>query len=448
LTDSYKVSHYKQYPPNTTNVYSYFESRGGEFPETLFFGLQYITKKYLVGKVITQEKIDEAELIFSTHFGNKSLFNKKGWEHILNKHDGCLPVIIKAVQEGSIIPTNNVLMTIENTDPEVPWLTNYLETLLVQTWYPTTVATLSKRIKWLIESFLGDSGTPELIDYKLHDFGFRGVSSVESAGIGGCAHLVNFKGTDTLESLQIARKYYNCSEAGFSIPAAEHSTITSWGKLHEKSAYVNMLNQFPEGTVAVVSDSYNIEKACHIWGKLKDKVLLRNGKLVIRPDSGDPPKVVLSCLEILGSYFGYITNSKNFKVLNDKVRLIQGDGINISMIWKILVEIQGAGWSADNISFGTGGTLLQKLNRDTQNFAFKCSSVTVNGLQRDVFKKPITDPNKNSKRGRLKLVNINGKYKTVSKKQLGEDLLVPIFRNGELLKDYTLEEIRSRANSY
>ncbi|GAI78100.1 unnamed protein product, partial [marine sediment metagenome] len=200
LTDSYKVSHYKQYPKNTTNVYSYFESRGGEYNEVVFFGLQYIVKKYLTTPV-TQQHVDEAATFLKDHFGTEELFNRKGWEYIVNNLDGKLPVRIKAVPEGTVVPTGNVLMTFESTDENCSWLTNYLETIGVQAWYGCTVATTSRDMKKTILEGLHKSGTPEQIDYKLHDFGFRGVSSVESAGIGGAAHLVNFKGTDTLAGL-------------------------------------------------------------------------------------------------------------------------------------------------------------------------------------------------------------------------------------------------------
>jgi len=232
-TDSYKVSHYLQYPPGTQHVYSYFESRGGAFPEIVFFGLQYFLKRYLEGPVVTAAHIAAAEELLSSHLAADSLFNRAGWEHILKQHGGHLPVKIRAIPEGTVVPTGNVLMTIENTDPACYWLTNYLETLLVQVWYPTTVATQSRSMKQVLNASLQRTGDPSLIDFKLHDFGFRGVSSVESAGIGAAAHLVNFRGTDTLAGIVLARHYYEEEMAGYSIPAAEHSTITSWGREHE-----------------------------------------------------------------------------------------------------------------------------------------------------------------------------------------------------------------------
>lgn len=448
-TDSYKVTHWQQYRPGTSHVFSFFESRGGRFPKITFFGLQYILKRYLTGEVVTSESIDEARDVFSRHFGNPELFNEQGWRHILKRHGGRLPIRILAIPEGTTVPVHNVLMTVENTDSQVPWLTNYMETLLCQVWYPITVCTQSREMRKLILMSLQRTGDPGEVDFKLHDFGFRGSTSIESAGIGGVAHLVNFKGTDTMEALVIARDYYQEPMAGFSIPAAEHSTITSWGKNNESSAFENMLTSFPTGSVAVVSDSYDIFNAClKIWGsELKDKVLQRDGVLIVRPDSGDPPSVVVKVLNILGESFGFTINNKGFKVLNPKVRVIQGDGIDYAMLEKILSAIEVEKWSADNLAFGSGGGLLQNVNRDTQKFAFKCSAICVNKIWRNVFKNPITDSSKKSKAGRLVLIKSGHAYSTVRDENTTEkNLLVPVFENGKLLKDYSLSEIRTRAN--
>jgi nicotinamide phosphoribosyltransferase len=451
-TDSYKVSHYRQYPPGTEIVYSFFESRGGIFSEVTFFGLQYILKRYLVGEVFNQADIDEAARNFAAHFGDESLFNRAGWERLLQKHGGNLPLLIKAVPEGATVPVGNVLMTIENTDLEFPWLTNWLETLLVQVWYPCTVATQSREMRKVVLRYLEETGDPCLIDFKLHDFGFRGSTSVESAGIGGAAHLVNFKGTDTIQALRVAHKYYSEPMAGFSIPAAEHSTITAWGKENEVDAYRNMLEQFPSGLVACVSDSYDIFNACkNLWGeKLREQVLARDGCLVVRPDSGDPPSVVVEVLETLRNAFGCDLNDRGYKVLNPKVRVIQGDGIDYKMLERILFNMKIFGWSADNIAFGSGGGLLQKVNRDTQRFAFKCSAVRVNGEWRDVIKTPVTDPGKNSKAGRLMLcLDDKHGYATIREEIANEcgfnDEMVTVFKDGELLTDWSFAEVRERA---
>jgi nicotinamide phosphoribosyltransferase len=455
LTDSYKVSHWKQYPALTNKIYSYWESRGGLFQDVVFFGLQGLINQYLLHS-ISQREVVEAEQLFNQHFGT-ALFNKQGWLDVIDyqkKNNYALPIIIKAIPEGTPVPVNNVLMTIENTDPRFYWLPNYLETLLSQLWYPSTVATLSRCVKQRVLGWLKNTGTPELIDFKLHDFGFRGVSSVESAGIGGAAHLINFKGTDTFHAINYIREYYPERDGatlmpGFSIPASEHSTITSWGRDHEVDAYRNMLDSYPEGLVAVVSDSYDIFNAVkNIWGgDLKQKVLERKGTLVVRPDSGDPITVCLKVIDELGEAFGYTVNEKGYRVLHPNVRVIQGDGVNYQSIGEILETLAKNNWSADNIGFGMGGGLLQNLNRDTQKFAFKCSYAEVNGEPRDVWKDPITDPGKTSKRGRLKLVKDDtGTYFTVPENDPRPNELVTYYSpQAEGDFETSFSEIRERA---
>lgn len=446
LTDSYKITHFAQYPPGTQKVYSYFESRGGPYP-VLFFGLQYYLTKYLEGVRVTNQHIADAMYVIDRHLGTSQKFNKEGWQYIADRHGGKLPVVIKAVPEGMVVPNHNVLMTIENTDPKCWWLTNYLETLLVQVWYACTVASQSREMKQTLLEFLEETGDPGGIAFKLHDFGFRGVSSVESAGIGGAAHLVNFTGTDTIPGLLVAMQYYEASMPGFSIPASEHSTITSWGRAREGDAFENMLDQYPDGLVACVSDSYDIHDACRtLWGgRLRDKILSRNGCLVVRPDSGEPSEIVVEVLNILGEKFGYETNAKGYKVLDPHVRVIQGDGIDMDSLPGILFALKDAGWSIDNVAFGSGGGLLQKLNRDTLKFAFKCSSVTVNDDESDVYKEPKTDSGKQSKRGRLKLVCENGVYSTRKMHEPGEDLLQEVFRDGDIKVKHKFHSIIGRA---
>ena len=445
-SDSYKYSQFNQYPPKTTVVYSYIESRGGKYDETVFFGLQAFIKEYLTAP-ITQAMIDEAELIITAH---GEPFNRAGWEYILRKHSGYLPVRIRAVPEGTIVPVKNVLATIENTDPACYWLTSFLETALLRAiWYPTTVATNSREIKKLILDSLQKTGDPASIDFKLHDFGARGVSSLESAGIGGAAHLVNFQGTDTVEALLFARRYYNADMAGFSIPAMEHSTVTSWGRENEVESYRNMLKQnaSPGGLVACVSDSYDIFKACELWGtELKQDVLDSGATVVIRPDSGDPATVVNDCLRILDKNFGHTINEKGFKVLNN-VRVLQGDGITHQTIRSIIFTITMSGYSVDNVAFGQGGALLQIVNRDDQKFAMKCSAALINGEWVDVFKDPITDKGKQSKKGRVTLYK-DGQgnfFSDVIDKDYPDELIT-VFEDGELIKEYTFAEVRVNSN--
>jgi nicotinamide phosphoribosyltransferase len=296
------------------------------------------------------------------------------------------------------------------------------------------------------------SGDPSTIDFRLHDFGCRGVTSIETAAIGSAAHLVNFRGTDTLPGLALLSESYGEDCAGSSIPASEHSTITAWGEAHELDAMRNMLEQYPEGTVACVSDSFDIFRACgEYWGgALRDQVLQRNGTLVIRPDSGDPAKVLCRVLEILGEKFPFTLNAAGFKVLDPHIRVIQGDGIDLHSLGAILEAITRHGWSADNLYFGSGGGLLQKVNRDTLKFAFKCSSVVVNGQARDVFKRPVTDPCKRSKFGRFKLIRGDRmeptSYSTVPEGSSGDDVLQTVFENGEVVQRTSFADVRRRAS--
>lgn len=447
-SDSYKYSQYNQYPEGTEYVYSYIESRGGLYDETVFLGLQAFIKEYLV-QPINAKDIYEAEEIILAH---GLPFYREGWEYILKYHDGFMPVRIEAVPEGTVVGTSNVLATIVNTDPKCWWLTSFLETALLRAiWYPTTVATNSREIKKVIRDALIESADSlDGLDFKLHDFGYRGVSSKESAGLGGMAHLVNFQGTDNIEAIVAARRYYNCDMAGFSIPAMEHSTVTSWGPSGEEASFRNMLKKHakPGGMVACVSDSYDIYEACEMWGtSLKQDVIDSGATIVIRPDSGHPASVVRECVRILAKNFGYTTNSKGFKVLN-YVRVIQGDGITIDSIKEILEFLMLEGWSADNVAFGQGGALLQGLDRDTQKFAMKCSAIGINGEWHDVYKDPVTDTGKRSKRGRLKLVREGDNFITVTTNDSGfitaQDELQVVY-DGCLVKELNFEEIRENA---
>ncbi len=448
-TDSYKLSHDKQYPTGSQRIFSYFEPRvGAKWNQTVFFGLQIILKKYLQGNVVSKEFIEEAKALTDAHIG-PNVFNEKGWTRLLEKHGGKLPVKIRAVPEGMVIPVDNALMTVENTDDEFPWLVNFLETLLVQVWYPSTVATQSREMKKIINRYLEKTGDPAGLGFKLHDFGFRGVSSVETAGMGGAAHLVNFMGTDTIAGLRYAMKYYNTPMCGFSIPASEHSTITSWGRERESLAMENMLDKYPAGLVACVSDSYDIFNACqNIWGEeLKHKILARDGVLVVRPDSGNAVKLIPELIKILGEKIGQTKNSKGYFVLDPHIRLIQGDGINIDSLEKILEAVEQNGYSADNLAFGSGGGLLQNVNRDTCRYAFKCSAIKVNNEWRDVYKAPITDGSKNSKRGILTLYKNGDTFVTAERDRLdlGEDMLKTVFEDGEIVREYTFDEVRKNA---
>lgn len=464
-TDSYKASHYLQYPPGIDAMFSYVESRGGRFDRTLFFGLQMLLKEYLC-RPITASMIEQAQTFFAAH---GEPFHVDGWRHILDRYGGYLPVRIRAVPEGSVVPTHNVLMTVECDDLAVFWLASYLETMLLRIWYPITVATQSWHIRQRIAHYLEKtSDDPAQLPFKLHDFGARGVSSAESAAIGGAAHLVSFMGSDTVLGVLAANGFYHAGMAAYSVPAAEHSTITAWGRDREADAYRHMLSRFgrPGAIVSVVSDSYDLFAALALWGgELKQAVIDSGATLVVRPDSGDPRTIVLQALRALEASFGTSVNSKGYRVLHH-VRLLQGDGINAQSIDAILADLDAAGYAIDNIVFGMGGALLQQVNRDTQRFAMKCSAVRIareGGAPewQGVSKDPSTDAGKRSKAGRLTLLRHaqSGAYRTVTLPLAADvqrdidggvwvDALVTVFDTGRLLIDENFNAVRARAATF
>lgn len=449
-TDSYKHSHFLQYPPEARIISAYAEARpGGVTEEAVFLGLQPFLIDYL-SKPVTRADIAEADALLGQH---GVPFNRAGWEAITADHGGFLPLEISALPEGTVVPTGVPMLQLRNTDPRFPWLTTFIETALLRAiWYPITVASISRQVRQVIAAGLAQtSDDPEdQLPFKLHDFGARGVSSAESAALGGMAHLVNFAGTDTLEGILAARRYYGADMPGFSIPAAEHSTMTSWGRARETEAYANMLAQF-SGTVAVVSDSYDLDHAVNaIWGgTLKDKVLARDGTLVIRPDSGDPVETPLRVIEALWGHFGGSVNSKGFRLLDPHMRVIQGDGMTPATIAQLVNRLIEAGYAIDNIAFGMGGDLLQKVNRDTLRFALKANAMQdADGNWHDVSKRPATDLAKASKAGVQAVIMQDGRL-TAARADATDpdaDLLQPVWRNGELLVRHDFDEVRARAN--
>ena len=451
-TDSYKYSHFAQYPPETAAISAYIESRpGGRHDHVLFFGLQMFLKEYLTRR-ITAADIDEADELVTAH---GLPFNRDGWELLVSRHGGSLPLSIEALPEGSVVPVGTPLVQIRNTDPDFFWLPTFIETALLRAvWYPSTVATVSFHVRRIMTEALERScdDYTDVLPFRLHDFGARGATSLEQAGLGGVAHLVSFMGTDTVSGLVYARKYYAEPMAGFSIPAAEHSTMTAWGEEREAAAYENMIESFGgDGKmVAVVSDSYDLYRAVsEIWGKeLRSKVEQMGGTLVVRPDSGDPAVVPIDTVDMLGAIFGYTTNAKGYKVLNPAVRVIQGDGVTPDTIKIILDRLMGRGWSAENIAFGMGAGLLQKVNRDTLRFAMKANArLDTAGNWTGIHKDPKTDPGKASKRDRQAVITQDGAPVAVPLKELGEreNFMQPVWEDGKLLKDWTLAEIRQRA---
>lgn len=458
LIDSYKFSHYLQLPEKLSKVSSYGEARYSTFPEykeVLYFGMQMYLKQYL-STPLTMNDIDIAEELITSH---GEPFNRKGFEKIVNVYNGFLPLKIYSLPEGSVVPFKIPLFRVDSNDNELPELGQFIETSLMRgIWYPTTVATISREIKKVLMKYADESGTPlSEVLWKLHDFGARGVSSEESAMIGGISHLVNFFGTDTTSALIAGRKYYNEKMAGYSIPAAEHFTVTVWGKENEQKAYENMLRQFakPGSLVAVVSDSYDIYHAVEkIWGaNLRQQVIESGATVVIRPDSGNPLEVPIEVIKTLMGKVGYITNKKGFDVLPSSFRVIQGDGINNRSINGIIDNLRLHKLALSNIAFGMGGGLLQQVNRDTFGFAMKASYAEVNGIERDVSKNPIGDSDKASKKGKqvvYQLPNESGQLEYRSTKESllpngTKNLMKLVYDNGKILVNDSFTDIRNRA---
>lgn len=458
LTDSYKVTHHYFYPENTEKIYSYLESRtGAEFNKTIFYGLQYILKKYLEGKVVTEEKVQEAKNIIDTHIG-PDIFNTEDWMYIVEKLDGKLPVEIKAVSEGTPVDVGNVLMTVENTDKHCFWLPNYLESLLLQVWYPSTVATLSAEVKKLCNFYLEVTGSSKNnLNFMLHDFGFRGATTTESAKLCGSAHLLSFAGTDTIPALSVPINYYNDNSIeGFSVQATEHSVMTSQGMENEMKQAINVVKHAKNGILSIVIDSYNyrnfLQNACLDGHLLNDEIQnflnKDNGnKIVFRPDSGEPVSTTIDCLEIIGEGFGTTLTVEGYKLVDANVGLLWGDGLNYHKIRDILFGMKTNGWAAENIIFGMGGGLHTSTTRDTQRNAFKCSAQYRNGKWFDIFKKPL-DSSKKSKKGRFKLVKNGNTFNTIPITADGQDELTTVFKNGKLLVDQDFKTIKERTNTY
>lgn len=460
-TDGYKVGHYLMYPKNTETIYSYFESRkGSKFDATLFYGLQIILQQ-LEGQLVTQWKIEQAQSYIDRYLG-PGVFNRAGWEYVLLKHDGKLPIRIKAVDEGTVVPTGNVLLTVENTDPKCPWLTNYVETWLTHVWYSTTVATVSRAVRTLLEDWLDKTSCLENYDsvlpYMLHDFGARAVTCAEQAAIGGSAHLLSFRGTDTVTALRVPTECYGMPAdytAGVSVFATEHSVMTARGEEGEFDIVRHLYDTLPpENIVSIVIDSYDYKRFLRTLGtEFKDTIMGRPGRTVFRPDSGDIVETSQECLRILGECFadGVEVNAKGYKILPDKVRVLWGDGIDIDGIDTILKASAENGWAAENWVFGMGGGLLQKVNRDTCRNAFKCSATYYDGAWHDVQKRPL-DASKASKAGRLVLcLDEDTSCSTITTKRYEDattpDLLHTVFENGVCTRPQHFDAIIRRSNS-
>lgn len=427
--DSYKYTQPGQYPSGMDFSFNYIEPRVGKrgFEKIVFFGLQILLHR-LVGTQITEKHVEYMAQLAEAHFMSSEVFEKELWMYIVKKHNGYLPLKIMAVPEGTVMTRGNIQVAVTPTDPACAWLCSPVETFLQRVWKMSTVCTLSWNSKQLLRSYLEqtcDLPADEVVRFKLHDFGSRGVGGPEDAALCGLANLVNFAGTDTFLALLMGQEaYFTDAVLGGSIPAAEHSTITSWGREGEVDAIRNLIRLGVKKKVQFIAspaDSYNFYNFVdNIIGKeVKEELIASGLTFVVRPDSGNPVEMVRYALKSLANSYGTTTNNKGFKVLHNSVRIIQGDGINYESMKDILDMCVAEGFSTENVTFGMGGALLQKHDRDELNYAMKCAYIEVEGVGRDVKKDPITDPGKVSKAGKLCLIRDGfGNTQTVRAEEL------------------------------
>lgn len=459
--DSYKHMHGEMLPDKTHSVYAYGEARAGAmYDYTISVGIQPILIEWLEGVVITTAMIDEAEPMMVEHFKfNGEVWKREKWDYLVREHGGKLPIRIKAVPEGMKVGVSNALYTIEALDKKCAWLGTGLETLIQQSWYPTTVATRAHYIMSNIKSWFKKTVDDEkqwLAEYYLHSFGQRACSCMEQAKLGGMAELISIRGTDTVMGMRGAMQYYGASieGLGYSVIASEHSVMCSRGKANEFKVVMDLIKKFPNGILSVVSDTYDIEAAVRMYckGDLKDAIMNRNGKFVVRPDSprfdGDTPEdQVLWIVQELEKGFGCTVNAKGYKVLDEHVGVIYGDSLTENDINNIFFKLYMNGYSAENCVMGCGGYLLSKLNRDTQRFAIKASAICIDGEWSDIYKSP-KDTTKASKKGRLAVAHYEGcDWVTTNEGLISEDdnQLQTVFENGVITKRYTFDEVRANA---
>ncbi|EAV39155.1 nicotinate phosphoribosyltransferase [Oenococcus oeni] len=450
-TDAYKLTHHLQYPKGLTKLYSYAEARpGSRFNTVSWFGLQMIIADHLLGKV-TNEMIDEAEEFSFLTFGNHNFFNREVWERVRDL--GYLPINIMELPEGIEVPISTPLLTLESTEPWFATTLNALESVLMQVWYPTTISTNSMYIKKALLPLFEKSGSVAGLDLAVNDFGLRGASSLQSAQRGGAAHLLHFRGSDNLAADKVIADVYGLKGRALSVWATEHSVATSYGPDRGEIDYVNsQLDRAGDNDIiSIVIDSYDsINFVRNVIGskEIKNRIIRRSGRIVLRPDSGEPQEIDLQVLDILADIFGTDVNDKGYKVINHNVGIIQGDGMNRQTIIELYRHILHQGWSADNLIVGSGGGLLQEgFDRDTERFAIKASYGELgDGHGFLIQKHPKQDPTKNSKSGRFKVIrDSNRRIKTVAIDAEGNNLLKTIYENGNFYPD-SFQEILKRAN--
>ena len=474
-TDGYKIDHRRQYPNKTTLVYSNWTPRKSRIKginKVVFFGLQYFIKKYLIQEF--QENFfnkPKKEICkkYSRRINNYLGENKVGIKHIEDLHDlGYIPMIIKALPEGVSVPVRVPMLTIYNTLPQFFWLTNYFETLLSTTiWLPCNSATLAKQYRIILDKYAKEtSSIPEFVDWQGHDFSMRGMAGLEAAIMSSAGHLLSFTGTDTIPSIDFLEEYYNANSdtelIGGSVAATEHSVMCMGTNAGEQNTFKHLITEiYPSGIVSIVSDTWNLWKVLTEYlPNLKNEILARNGKVVIRPDSGDPVDIICGNLngktteerkgviELLWETFGGITNKKGYKELDSHIGAIYGDSITLDRATQICERLKEKGFATTNIVLGIGSFTYQYNTRDTFGFAMKATYGEVAGKGREIYKDPITDDGtKKSAKGLMKIIKVNGEYKLIDQVSWEEEKqgeLREVYRDGKILIDEKLSEIRLR----
>lgn len=452
--DGYKFSQWKQYPLGTKHLLSYIEARFGAKHVDIPFFLQPFLKEFMT-RPLTHRHID-LQKAFNAKYG--APFNEEGYRRVVNEFGGRWPVEIKALPEGMIVPPGVPMVYVQETHPDFAWLVSPFETAMLRAvWYMTTVGAVSLSVQKTIRRYLTETSDLEgealegTMKYMLNDFGARGATGHEGAMLGGMAHLLTgAMGTDTTEAVDGLRIYYHqeAGTGGGTIPASEHSTATSFGLSPEEEIAFNdhMIEQFGDGPIfASVIDSVDAHRnlAEHWGGANIERVRAMNARVVLRPDSGVPEEEAVSALQILWERFGGTVNSKGCRVLDPKVRIIYGDGINEESIIRICSAVKAAEFSLENMAFGMGGALLQDVVRDTERYAMKGCEIEDAISRRPIGKKPATDPTKASKFGPRWLYLVNDQVFVSDKPCPGSDELMSVrYRDGLLLEDYACSMVR------
>jgi nicotinamide phosphoribosyltransferase len=420
MVDSYKLGHGLMYPKNTCGMFGYIEARSkGDL--IIPAGAKMFINKYLTMRV-THEDIEEAEAFAAAH---GEPFDREMWEIVVDKHNGFLPIVIKTLPEGTPVQSGNIILSVHSENERVWPIVSSIETILQRAiWYPTTIASNDHKVYKLLRKALEQtSDNLAAINFMYHSFAGRGVSSHESAEIGDYAHTIHFMGSDTVEGVRSANFYYNTPMSAYSVVASEHSVATSYGPSEEQQAlYLKaMLDLFakPGAIVSIVIDAYDMmREATQLCTTFKQQIINSGAKIVFRPDSGDAIVNVVKLLKLQAEHFGFTVNSKGYKVVNN-VAVIQGDGVDYRTMELIIHAVELNGFSIENVVFGSGGALLQKVCRDDYKFAQKASAIKIKNDDgtfewRPIFKDPVTDPGKTSKKGILALEKDGKVHKTIN----------------------------------